>query len=161
MNEQVIRWASLIVPAARSRRLAPSLVAGLIEIESAGNPDAESRAGAIGLMQVVPGEIFPGRPSAADLHDPAINVATGCAILATNRTGYGTQAGMLAAYYGAVGADGRPTDATDGSGVDGWGYVELVEAAALRYLDLDQYADEDFRQYAVQHRTSREAAITD
>lgn len=159
MNEQVSRWAALIGPAARPRRLAPSLVAGLIEIESAGDPDCVSRAGAVGLMQVMPGELIPGRPTAAELHSPTANVEWGCQILADNRDRIGHQAGALAAYYGAADAAGTPNAATDGSDVDGWRYVRLVETAALDYLPLDQWADEDFQQYCRGDHSWRDAAI--
>lgn len=150
MNPEVARWASLIVPTARRHRLAPSLIAGLVEIESVGVPDAVSRAGAVGLGQIMPSPLIAGRPTADELRNPATNVEWTCRILAANRTRLGTQAGALAAYYGAASLDGRPTGATDGSGVTGWDYVRLVETAALEYLDLDQRAYENLQQYAPQ-----------
>lgn len=158
MNEDVARWSHLIVPIARDHRLAPSLILGLIQVESRGNPEAVSSAGAVGLCQVVSNESIPGRPSAAELLDPETNIRWGCRILAGNRERTGTQAGALAAYYGAANQDGTPNSATDGSSVDGWGYVRRVEAAALEYLELDQWADPDFLQYTVASGTWRDAA---
>lgn len=158
MNEAVRRWAGLVVPIARRHQLAPSLVLGLIEVESSGDPDVISRAGAVGLMQVMPAPLIAGRPTRAELLDPARNVETGCTILAANRARIGHQAGALAAYYGAADADGRPNATTDGSGADGWEYVRRVERAALGYLDVDQWADADFQQYAPLGGGWREAA---
>ena len=159
MNADVRRWASLVVPIARRHSLAPSLVLGLIEVESVGDPAAISRAGAVGLMQVMPAPLIAGRPTRVELLDPARNIETGCAILAANRARIGHQAGALAAYYGAADADGRPNATHDGSGADGWEYVRRVEAAALDYLDVDQWADADFQQYAPLGGGWREAAV--
>lgn len=56
--------------------LDPSLIAGIIQQESGGNPQAVSSAGAVGLMQIMPitkSDQCPG----ADLYDPEQNVACG------------------------------------------------------------------------------------
>ncbi len=158
MNPNVLRYRDLIVDTARRYYLAPSLVAGLIEVESGGNPDAVSKAGAVGLGQVMPGEYIAGRPSAAELRNPIVNVEWTCRLLAEGRQRWGTQAGMLAAYYGAVDGQGYPSSATDGSGVDGWGYVRAVEAAARRYLSLDKAAAPEYREWAPQTGLWSEAA---
>lgn len=158
MNPEVSRWAALIVKHARTNNLQPALVAGLIATESGGNPDAVSPAGAVGLMQVMPSEQIAGRPTTAALKEPEFNIVYGCALLASMRARHGTQAGMLAAYYGAIDAAGRPTAAHDGSGVDGWGYVARVEGNALDYLAMDGLADEDYRQYAPLSGEWREVA---
>ena len=158
MNPNVLRYRDLIVDTARRYYLSPSLVAGLIEVESQGNPDAVSKAGAIGLGQVMPGEVLAGRPSAQELRNPIVNVEWTCRLLADGRQRWGTQAGMLAAYYGAVDGEGHPSSATDGSGVDGWGYVRAVEAAALTYLTLDQAASAEYREWAPQTGGWLEAA---
>lgn len=159
MLPEVVRWGALIVDAARKHKLAPSLLAGLLTVESGGNPDAVSRSGAVGLGQVMPREYIAGRPTAEQLHDPATNLEWACRILAEGRDRWGTQAGALAAYYGAVDDRGHPSSATDGSGVDGWGYVGRVEACALEYLALDQWADADLRQYAPTSGSWREVAL--
>lgn len=153
------RFRELVVDTARRYGLRPSLVAGVIHVESHWDPQAISPAGAVGLMQVMPGEKIPGRPLAQALLDPATNIDWGCRILRDGWTRYGTTAGMLAAYYGAVDDQGRPTDADDGSGVTGWEYVWRVEQAAMLYWGWDLTADPDFRQYAPLSGAWREAAI--
>jgi hypothetical protein len=72
--------------AAAQRGLAPSLVLGVIEVESSFNPRARSHAGARGLMQLMP------RTAAsiarrlgwrdADPYDPEFNIAAGTYYLA-------------------------------------------------------------------------------
>ena len=144
-------YRALIVREARAHGLRPSLVAGLVDVESGGQPAVVSVAGAVGLMQVMPGEIIPGRPSAEALKDPQTNVRTGCQLLAELLCSRGNQACALAAYYGAAYL-GRPTD-------DGWRYVNLVEGASSKYADWDQTADADFLEYAPSGKTWREAAV--
>lgn len=65
--------------------LPPALVAAVIYSESGFDPDAESPAGAIGLMQLLPDtaqgiadRTGGGGFTAADLYDPEINVRYGC-----------------------------------------------------------------------------------
>lgn len=159
MNANITRWAFLFVPEARKHNLVPSIVAGLIEAESGGNREAISHAGAVGLMQVMTGEAIAGRPSREELLDAETNVRWGCQILADNFARHGTTAGMLASYFGACDSNGIPNDASDGSGVDGWGYVRLVERAAVAYREIDQRADPDFAQYAPHSGGWREAII--
>jgi len=127
------QFRNLVVDTARKYGLRPSLVAGVIAVESGWDPQAVSSAGAVGLMQVMPGEKIPGRPPTQALLDPATNIDWGCRLLREAWDRYGTTAGMLAAYYGAVDAQGRPTDADDGPGVTGWEYVWRGEQAAERY----------------------------
>ncbi|MCA9664062.1 MAG: lytic transglycosylase domain-containing protein [Myxococcales bacterium] len=76
----------LAVRAAAQRGLAPSLVLGVIEVESSFNPRARSHAGARGLMQLMP------RTAASiarrlgwrdhDPYDPEFNIAAGTYYLA-------------------------------------------------------------------------------
>lgn len=139
-ERRVRGWTLLILRYARRERLHPSLVAGVMEVESGGDPHTPSAAGAVGLMQVMPGEIIPGRPTAEELRDPIVNIAVGCLLLSDAWKRWGTTAGTLASYYGAVDEQGHPTDAHDGSGVTGWEYVRRVEMAAEHYRDLDEGA---------------------
>lgn len=59
--------------------VSPALVLAVISIESAGNPDAVSHAGAVGLMQLIPATA--DRFGVADSHDPMQNIRGGVAYL--------------------------------------------------------------------------------
>jgi len=92
--QAVLRWCSLITRYAAEYDLDPNLVAAVILQESGGNPEAYSRSGAVGLMQVMPrdgvaagfqcinGPCFASRPSTAELLDPEFNIAYGTRMLA-------------------------------------------------------------------------------
>lgn len=99
--DNVRQWCDLITREAEAQGLSPDLIAALIWQESGGDPQAYSRSGAVGLMQVMPndgiaasfmcknGPCFTNRPSTSDLKDPSFNVTYGTQLLARllNRTG--------------------------------------------------------------------------
>jgi soluble lytic murein transglycosylase-like protein len=69
-------------------------------MESRGMPDVVSASGAVGIMQVMPGEIIPGRPSAKDLLKPEINIRAGAEIFKhALDTFNGNYQLAIAAYY--------------------------------------------------------------
>lgn len=182
---QVRRFSQLIQTHAAAEGLRPSVVAGLIDVESGGDPDATSPDNgpglghALGLMQVLEGHFASGENG----HDPETNLRVGCRILGQKLDAFsGRLASGLAAYFGAVDANGNPTDGTDLTGTSGKRYVALVTGAAAQYQDLDQTtagelssgsgpsggstdaaksppADADFLAYAPSTGTWREAAI--
>ena len=99
------RWEPLILKHAAQHQIDPDLVAAVMTVESSGNPNAVSYAGAVGLMQVMPYEPyrFPNRPAASKLYDPDFNVAWGLRILADElEWAQGDAFKALMAYY-----DGR------------------------------------------------------
>jgi soluble lytic murein transglycosylase-like protein len=73
------RFAGLIDATARRYRLEPELLHAVIRTESAYNPGAVSSAGAIGLMQLMPGTA--ARYNVNDIWDPEDNVRGGAAYL--------------------------------------------------------------------------------
>ncbi|HEX5417742.1 MAG TPA: lytic transglycosylase domain-containing protein [Chloroflexota bacterium] len=167
--DQVMRYKGPIIAAATARGLKPSIVAGLIDVESGGNPDATSPDNgpglghALGLMQVLEGEFTPTQNG----HDVETNLAVGCRVLRAKIDAFGGRLESgLAAYFGAVDQDGNPTDATDLTGTSGKKYVALVLASAERFGELDAEdggkdgspCDPDFQQYAPRTGTWREAA---
>ncbi len=108
--QDVRGWCGLIQQAAGQHGLDPRLVAAVITIESAGNPQAFSPQGAVGLMQIMPsdgiaatfqclnGPCFGDRPSASELFDPAFNVEYGAGLLSSLITRHGSWREALAAY---------------------------------------------------------------
>jgi soluble lytic murein transglycosylase len=103
--------AAAIVREARAARLDPLLVAAVIEVESSFRPRAVSRAGALGLMQVMPatgawlaaeaGE--PDRGTPPHLLDPEWNVALGVRYLAHLVERFGRVEEALVAYNAGPG----------------------------------------------------------
>jgi len=95
-------------------------IRAVMQAESAGDPGAVSRAGAMGLMQVMPGTWAALRQDHrldADPFDPRDNILAGTAHLRAMLDRYGTVGGMLAAYnagpgrYDAYLSEGRPLPA--------------------------------------------------
>ena len=74
--------AKQIVMKARSARVSPELVVGIIQVESAFNASAVSKANARGLMQVMP-EWAPkfGLKKVSDLHDIDTGIQSGIKVL--------------------------------------------------------------------------------
>lgn len=69
------KFAPTIDLAAKDHQLPSALLHAVITAESAYNPDAISRAGAVGLMQLMPGTAE--RYGVLDRRDPTANVAAG------------------------------------------------------------------------------------
>jgi soluble lytic murein transglycosylase len=90
--------------------LDPALLAAVVYVESRFDPDAESEAGAIGLMQLLP-ETAEGialrtggdRFVVADLRDPELNVRYGSWYLDHLLDRYGSKELALAAYHAGQG----------------------------------------------------------
>ena len=107
---KVYRWCNLIHEQAGQAGLKPGLVAAVILVESAGDPIAYSRSGAVGLMQVMPrdglaaafqcanGPCFTSRPTRQELEDPVFNVTYGTRMLAGLIQKYGDTRAALKAY---------------------------------------------------------------
>jgi soluble lytic murein transglycosylase-like protein len=88
----VMQWAPIILKYSRQYAVDPNLVAAIMMSESGGDPNATSRVGAAGLMQVMGGS-----------YDPDTNVQQGVAFLATLLQRYGSDLDMVVAAYNAGG----------------------------------------------------------
>lgn len=98
-------WSSLVHRWSGEYGVDPDLVFAVIECESAGRPGAVSRAGAVGLMQIMPAtgsaiaaELDLPSPSRADLFDPEVNVRFGAFYLARMLDRFSDESLALAAY---------------------------------------------------------------
>jgi hypothetical protein len=77
-QSNITQWADLITKYSADNGLDPNFVAALIEEESKGNPRLISRAGAVGLMQIMPYEMgFTWRPRTRTLLKPEANLEWG------------------------------------------------------------------------------------
>jgi soluble lytic murein transglycosylase len=132
----------------RNYDLDPALLAAIVYVESRFDPYAESDAGAIGLMQLLPdtakgialrtgGAAF----VVSDLRDPEINVRYGSWYLQHLRDRYGDLELALAAYHAGQGNVDRWR--SEGTGIvfpETRQYVEDV--SRLRRVYANVYADE-------------------
>ncbi|MEE4539262.1 MAG: lytic transglycosylase domain-containing protein [Erythrobacter sp.] len=102
------RYQNLVAAAAHQHGLDPLLVHAIIRQESSYDARARSRAGAIGLMQIMPatGARFGAREDR--LEEPELNIDTGARLLASlQRRYHGRLDLMLAAYNAGEGAVAR------------------------------------------------------
>ena len=122
--DAIRRWEDLIVEHATNNGFDPNFVAALIEEESQGNPRLVSKAGAVGLMQIMPYEAgFTWRPRAARLKDPAVNLEWGTNTLSqVVRQAQGRISLALLAYN------------------SGWDRIDLRSTRLFAAKVLDHYA---------------------
>ncbi len=98
-------WAPVVTAAARRFGVPESWVRAVMQLESAGAPNARSRAGAVGLMQVMPrtyAEVTARYGLGDDPGEPAANVAAGTAYLREMLDRFGTP-DAFAAYNAGPG----------------------------------------------------------
>lgn len=133
----VLAWAPQITTAAARHAIDPDLVALVVWLESQGVPDARSPAGAIGLMQLMPGTAAAvadrlGRPAPteAQLLDPELNLELGCAHLAELRRALPVKAlDPEGVHRMAVAYNGGPRV------LDAWQRGEPLPDETQRYAD--------------------------
>jgi soluble lytic murein transglycosylase len=105
-----LEYESVITSHARSRHLDPALLAAMVYVESRFDPNAQSEAGAVGLMQLLP-ETAEGialrtggdRFVVSDLRVPELNVRYGSWYLEHLIDRYGERKLALAAYHAGQG----------------------------------------------------------
>jgi soluble lytic murein transglycosylase-like protein len=128
---EVLRWEHEILAWAAENGLDPNLVATVMQIESCGDPQAVSRAGAMGLFQVMPYHFQDGE----DTFDPHANAYRGLAYLKQAMESYpGSISLALAAYNGGIAGVSRPQSEWSQETVDyqHWGENIYADAAAGR-----------------------------
>jgi hypothetical protein len=98
-TSEIQYWGQQIKQWAVEYDLDPNLVATVMQIESCGNPDAQSSAGAMGLFQVMPFHFQPfDNP-----YDPDTNARRGMAYLQRSLIAAGGDPGLaLAGYNGGI-----------------------------------------------------------
>lgn len=96
---EIQQWADSIIRWSSASSLDPNLVAVVMQIESCGDSRARSRAGAMGLFQVMPFHFY----ATDDPYDPDINAARGLAYLAKSVSAANGDARLaLAGYNGGI-----------------------------------------------------------
>jgi soluble lytic murein transglycosylase len=139
--EQIVRGH------ARNYDLDPALLAAVVYVESRFDPNARSEAGALGLMQLLPGtakgiatRTGGDRFVVADLRDPEINVRYGSWYLSHLTRRYGETRLALAAYHAGQG------------NVDAW----LRDGTGIAFAETRDYVDEVTRLRTVYARAYAE-----
>jgi soluble lytic murein transglycosylase-like protein len=97
-------FSPLIAAAAARHHVDPALVQAVVSAESGGDPQATSPAGAMGLMQLMPGTAR--SLGVSDPYDPSQNVEAGTRYLADLTRRFGLEKG-IAAYNAGPGAVAR------------------------------------------------------
>jgi hypothetical protein len=118
-------YVDLAYKSAKQYKLDPHLVLAVMSIESSFIPDAQSHAGAQGLMQVltrVHKEKFVPYGGVHAAYDPESNIKVGSQILRDYLVRNGNEAGALKSYVGAALMD------NDG----GYGYKVLSQKARIQ-----------------------------
>jgi soluble lytic murein transglycosylase-like protein len=103
MQNLAEKWGTEVLKATVGTRVSPALVLAVMGIESGGNPDAVSSAGAVGLMQLIPETA--ARFGVSERTDPVQNIKGGISYLdfLIQRFG-GDPVLVLAAYNAGEGA---------------------------------------------------------
>lgn len=100
------KYGELVHFYAVQNNLNPALVSSVINVESHHNPNAESSAGALGLMQLLPATAnwLAGRElTEEELKEPNLNLSLGCQYLAQLLTQFPNLECALAAYNAGPG----------------------------------------------------------
>jgi hypothetical protein len=115
---QVQAWSPDILEWAEASQMDPNLIATVMQIESCGDPQAVSSAGAMGLFQVMPFHFAAGE----DGHDPQTNARRGLGYLQNALDARGGEVRLgLAGYNAGINGADRPED--------------LWPAETLRYVE--------------------------
>ncbi len=95
--------ARLVAANARANSISPKLVRAMVDVESHGDPSAVSRAGAQGLMQLMPDTAL--TYGVLNSFDPAENMTGGCRYIRDLLSRYHNNVALaLAAYNAGPGA---------------------------------------------------------
>lgn len=105
LDDPVLIWLPEILAAAEETGVSPSLIAGMIRVESQGEPLATSPHGARGLMQMMPEQLMAQGIPEHQWHNPATNIMAGTRLLGWHIETYGTTWDGVAHYFG-IGCDG-------------------------------------------------------
>lgn len=148
-------WWTTIQQEARRHNIDPYMVAGLIRQETIFNPQARSRANALGLMQILPStgrmvgrkySLNGGSITSADLFNPILSIQLGTAYLSDMIRTFGRFEYAAAAYNGGPNRVARWLNELPTAEIEEWvdsiplsetrGYVQGVYRNARQYQRL-------------------------
>lgn len=136
--EHIARWQPFIAEAVGRFGIPPTWIEAVMQLESGGRTiingrPTESKAGALGLMQVMPGTYAEMRQIyglGADPHDPRDNILAGTAYLRAmfDRFGY---PGLFAAYNAGPGRYEQHLSSGQGLPEETISYLTSIESLSL------------------------------
>ena len=147
-----LKWWPQIKEEAQRHKLDPYLIAGIIRQETVFNPQARSRANALGLMQLLPStgqavarknSLGGGRISSADLFNPLLNIQLGAAYVRELVDRFGRFEYVAAAYNGGPTRVSRWLNELPGNEIEEW--VESIPLSETRLYVQGVYRNS--RQY--------------
>ena len=149
------RVLDLVMASAAEFDLSPALILAIIETESDFRPDASSRAGALGLMQLMPdtfsfvwSELLLSPVDDTAIFEPAANIRCGCCYFSYLQERFGNTETALAAYNAGEGrvAEWLKDPALSQNGrlksipfAETRAYLQKVLAAKKRYEEKYQF----------------------
>ena len=106
-----LKYSDMVAKEATANHLDPALVYSVMKAESNFNPDAQSHAGAIGLMQLTPDTFAwiqtklksEAKFTEQDLYTPEVNIRYGCKLLSLLLDKYSQTGTALGAYNAGIG----------------------------------------------------------
>ena len=131
-QERCDRYTPLVVAAAREYDVDADLIAAITSLESRWNPAAESRAGARGLMQIMPST--GRRLRCGDLYTPRDNLRCGARLLKRLLDRYDGRVDFALAAY-AMGARVPDRAYREGQPAPRQRFIARVEVARQRWLE--------------------------
>ena len=100
LDEPVLYWLPEILAASKRTGVPASLIAGVIQVESQGDPASISPAGARGLMQLMPHHLEEQGIDPSRWHDPATNIDAGALLLKWKIEAAGNEWDGVRLYFG-------------------------------------------------------------
>jgi len=134
-SDPVLQWLPEIQAASAATGVPAEVIAAVIRVESVGDPNAVSVAGAIGLMQVMPAEFQSQGIPEGSWFDPATNIMVGSTEIGRFLAATGSIEHALARYFGS-GCDALGT-CTDGYIATVMGYAAAYAAAIANGTAVD------------------------
>ena len=151
-----LSYSEYVEKYAKEFDLDPALVYAAMRTESSFNPEAESPAGAYGLMQITADTLDlymsmrgeEGKYTVEDLFEPSVNIEYGCAILRDLLNDFGDEKCAVAAYNAgpgnvyawlanpAISPDGKTLIVENIPFEETRSYVERVESTKEKYHEL-------------------------
>jgi soluble lytic murein transglycosylase len=135
--DRIIKYEPIVIEKAQAHGVNPSLVNGIIHVESRFRPDAESPVGAKGMMQFMPGtwsDMTQRLKISADPFDPIGNIEAGSYYI-----------GRLISAFDSGGSD--PSDTYKAIASYNWGIGNVKKAVKNYGNDWLSHAPSETRKY--------------